>query len=572
MADSDRDITTQDILGFQGVPDVVIPEETRTKRGQEREDLRSSTASLLKWIDNIPEPEINVDQPLFDLPANTLKSISSNFIIGPLKDAAKSIVSLVGRAGLASKGEDVTTGEEGKIFLEGLDAGMFGGVVGFSTVPRNAVGTFIGTLGARNSPVKIQKYEEALDLARQFDESDVVFNFPDGTKTIADPHPQRKFDRDVQERLNLKVLLETGWLRDPEDGLWRFWIDDRQATFHTPTTGKAFNKLRHEYGGVLREKFGEAFPGEKVPTSISTLVSRLFTDQGEPLGSGDFFFKEKLDSLFEKATRRATGEEGAIDKDEIIDFKLEDFFEHKELFATYPELRNLPVRLTGRPGTGKHVPTMFGGPGRIHISAEDFRAHPQVFKEVLLHEVQHAVQAIEQFGGKGMNTKSVPTYLLQKLQRIADKREVRGQDVSEVNETMRWIEDVQRGQNPKVSKEMLNYHIYFSDPGEAEARLTEAIFRGDRFVTGTDAGRPVSPLDKGRDIPIRERDDEVTRRDFINLNTAQGQKPRDLTPEEMRQLGQTEDVFFNAQTQQWERFRTTQELIDAGEIDDLFGP
>lgn len=76
---------------------------------------------------------------------------------------------------------------------------------------------------------------------------------------------------------------------------------------------------------------------------------------------------------------------------------------HKDLFAAYPELKNLPIRIGI--GGDKKSGVYFEGENRIEVDAPDLKSA----RSIVLHEVAHTIQAIEGFA-RGGNTKMGEIY------------------------------------------------------------------------------------------------------------------------------------------------------------------
>lgn len=71
-----------------------------------------------------------------------------------------------------------------------------------------------------------------------------------------------------------------------------------------------------------------------------------------------------------------------------------EVLKHDDLFAAYPQLKNLPVNNTGEFGHAAMAARRTGPPLYINARHDD----PQ-FTSLMLHELQHAVQRYEGFGG-----------------------------------------------------------------------------------------------------------------------------------------------------------------------------
>lgn len=76
---------------------------------------------------------------------------------------------------------------------------------------------------------------------------------------------------------------------------------------------------------------------------------------------------------------------------------------HKDLFAAYPELKNLPIRIGI--GGDKKSGVYFESENRIEVDAPDLKSA----RSIVLHEVAHTIQAIEGFA-RGGNTKMGEIY------------------------------------------------------------------------------------------------------------------------------------------------------------------
>ena len=79
--------------------------------------------------------------------------------------------------------------------------------------------------------------------------------------------------------------------------------------------------------------------------------------------------------------------------------KLEDTVKYEELYSLYPELKNVIVTIKDKSNMnarGGYLQMEDGLPGEIILSNELLDNYPE-YVEVLIHEVQHAIQDIEGF-------------------------------------------------------------------------------------------------------------------------------------------------------------------------------
>lgn len=85
--------------------------------------------------------------------------------------------------------------------------------------------------------------------------------------------------------------------------------------------------------------------------------------------------------------------------DEVVQAPLKDVLEHKELYKNYPSLKNTTFRINPDLGYGARF---HAGENLIEVGTsilDPSKTKPEVFKEILLHELQHGVQAHEGTSG-----------------------------------------------------------------------------------------------------------------------------------------------------------------------------
>jgi len=172
---------------------------------------------------------------------------------------------------------------------------------------------------------------------------------------------------------NKKIWEKTNWYVDPNDGQWRFYIDDSKSTV---------------------KSFEDIFKQNKE-------LGRLQVTLDE--------FKE-VTSKYTEGTRTKLGE----------------FFEHKELFKRYPTLKNLNVEFYNDP-TGRESGSATKELGLVSINLANTKT-TEAFRSVLLHEIQHIVQAREDFV-PGSNSENIPKALLDKKEIELDKKRKPLEDV-----------------------------------------------------------------------------------------------------------------------------------------------
>lgn len=123
--------------------------------------------------------------------------------------------------------------------------------------------------------------------------------------------------------------------------------------------------------------------------------------------SGAKIKTDKLTELSKYGGRKGT----YSDRDSFGELKLSDIVEHKELFEKYPQLQDVKVQ-------GVIVDDAFDGGRKGSYSVEDNAISVTAksledMKSTLLHEVQHAIQRIEDFakGTNAQNTSGFENYI-----------------------------------------------------------------------------------------------------------------------------------------------------------------
>lgn len=189
------------------------------------------------------------------------------------------------------------------------------------------------------------------------------------------------------------------------------------------------------------------------------------------------------------------------------DFKISDMLNHKELFDVYPWLKDIKLIHNQPEGHG-----MFHQ-GNIYLSWTDGFKNPNVYRKVMLHEIQHAIQQQEGFKGRGASPDFVLKNLITRLESIHKELALAPSvpkpnltarqklQLQEVNALHRFLADKSIRPRGEESPEILNQlarKLYFADPGEAEARMVEHIFQRRRVnPTNLSHGIP-----EGGGIPV----------------------------------------------------------------------
>ncbi len=161
---------------------------------------------------------------------------------------------------------------------------------------------------------------------------------------------------------NKEIWKKTGWFVNPTDGQWRFELDDSKANF-----------------------------------------SKGYKDLFFPSGKGTVTFQEL----------------GEVPNSKVLDVKLSDFFNHKDLYNRYPDLKNLKVRFYSNPDS-RILGTAYAD-GSISVNISDFKNYEDI-KGTILHEVQHVIQDNEGFVPGGSRQSVSGKLLEDKTKEIEDKK------------------------------------------------------------------------------------------------------------------------------------------------------
>jgi len=209
--------------------------------------------------------------------------------------------------------------------------------------------------------------------------------------------------------VNKQVWNETGWFINPSDKQWRFEIDDKK--------------------------------------------SNINYDNFKAYGTDALTLNENIYNI-------------SLDKNGTM-LSLEKIFNHPELFKQYPQLKNLDINFKFDKNDNALGFFSTGGIGRnpsigINTAKVDITKVDEL-KDILVHEIQHAVQELEGFA-VGANTLSLPKKVFTKLD---DK--IRGIKIkAAVNENTLRKKIAQSGDG-LVLTEMMNKAII--TPGDISSNI-----------------------------------------------------------------------------------------------------
>lgn len=185
-----------------------------------------------------------------------------------------------------------------------------------------------------------------------------------------------------------QIRRETGWFRGM-DGLWRFEIDD--STMEYDPTGdlqgarsrrwamEDLEAAREDlFGNITEEQANMVRAYNRAEIAGDTAEQQRLYDELTATEFG-FQFETYVDAL-QRANATRNNPWGGT---------LADYISHPELFANYPQLRD--VRLEFRPMPGNTRGEFDGDTVTLN---ETLLTEPE---DVLIHEIQHAIQRAEGF-------------------------------------------------------------------------------------------------------------------------------------------------------------------------------
>ena len=89
-------------------------------------------------------------------------------------------------------------------------------------------------------------------------------------------------------------------------------------------------------------------------------------------------------------------------------YKLKDLFKHPTLYENYPQLKNITVKIFNKPNRSHgYLILLHNRLTSVHASGDTYEFSKQYIHNVLIHEVQHAIQELEPNMDPGSNTDEV---------------------------------------------------------------------------------------------------------------------------------------------------------------------
>lgn len=174
-----------------------------------------------------------------------------------------------------------------------------------------------------------------------------------------------------------QIWRETGTFRGA-DGKLRQEISDVGAVHRNPKELQELGKAKKEEAKELQSRIA-GIPGQK------DLFPKALTEAKRPVREQIKQLKEEADQLMRPSDTRGQSARFAL--------------EHPELYKAYPELGDIPV-FQGGLGLGRELGSLRGAAGDLEMSVTQagLRQSP---KSTMLHEMQHAVQSLEDMAPGG---------------------------------------------------------------------------------------------------------------------------------------------------------------------------
>ncbi len=174
------------------------------------------------------------------------------------------------------------------------------------------------------------------------------------------------------------------------------------------------------------------------------------------------------------------------------DVTLGAVLEYPELYEAYPELKGMRVRLYNprlQEGVGGYFARPRGKRAGYLALNTGVEVTPERVMETLLHESQHAIQAIEghAMGAGSMNAEEALEYLDRAIAARKGIMKAAGDD-SWSRENLAYLEAMRgmvQGKEGKEMQEMAIDEVYWYSHGEQEARFTGAGKDGDPMAEGS---------------------------------------------------------------------------------------
>lgn len=259
----------------------------------------------------------------------------------------------------------------------------------------------------RLDPVTRDDDGAVIPLSKRFNSrsSDVRFSFAGQTARTADmTELQRAKDMAARGVMSARIQAATGWHRGV-DGRWRFEISDDKAAFRQAETDE---KARDAVEREVRAAAQVDGDGELFRATVGDGTDWVMAAYGMTRD-------EAVQKLADRVARSRFGADFDINKvgDREV-HPLSDVLNHPDLFQAYPFLRGFTVHFR----KGYNVNGSFDE--RNQAVTLNANRKPAEMLSTLLHEIQHAIQAREDFARGGDASQEFASSVKSVLRQIAE--------------------------------------------------------------------------------------------------------------------------------------------------------
>ena len=330
---------------------------------------------LSEYVDteNLPEELYN---KLRDFTNRALRLPRSYFEAKPIREISLSEFPFaLAEIGVLSDIQKTRLENKGVKVIEYPKGGMQSALEEISKVTPEIYFQFAGEFGANN----LSRYEN----------SDILDRL------------QKAKDMEAKGAFSENIRRETGWFRGA-DKKWRFEISDKDA--------EIYNKEilgYHEYDAEFsNEKYYEEL------NKINRRMDKLIKDRNVGKISQEDFDHQYDLAMFDRDYLSNKYSENEKAREKNIHY-LANILKHDALFAAYPELKylNIEVVPSGQTFSGRFT-------GR-KIQIPSYVVQRSDFKKILMHEIQHYIQGVEDFNSGG-NPESVERQLRNVIDEVSN--------------------------------------------------------------------------------------------------------------------------------------------------------
>lgn len=263
-----------------------------------------------------------------------------------------------------------------------------------------------------------------------------------------------------------EIYEETGMWKGFE-GKWRSEIDDNEAFLTNPSSfGLSHSRYYEDLLNTSDTTFDTAAAEfKKYGYALDVVYGRGSSPNSYSIRKGKGTEQVDPRTLPEELKPLLKGLNTPIKDD--VSYALPEFLHHPELYKVYPELKDIKVEFKKWEGAGAGF---FSERDKKFVFKTDTKDNPEWIRGAILHETQHAVQAIEEFN-RGTN----PSYRRAEIYEYLNDLLGDAKNSKE-REYVQRIIDKTIAEEKKLKKTLNIKHghiLYMRDPGEIEARMVQ---------------------------------------------------------------------------------------------------